>query len=132
MSYGNLRIMSIRKRGEYFKISNLLSFTNEKGNQDVYFLFHVYAGIQNGEYKLFNALQINTQLLAHQKVGFINYYYPKTHTFDKQKAEQQNNFLVDLAQNFNVPTAEVAYYFTETTEEIQKIKVSILFLAITG
>ncbi|MFT5824122.1 MAG: hypothetical protein ACI8ZM_005388 [Crocinitomix sp.] len=122
ISYANIRVLSIRERGKYFKISNMLSFTNEVGTEDVYFMFHVYAGIENGGLKLFNALEINTQFLAHQKVGFINYYYPKTHLFDIQKAEQQNKFLVNLAENFNVPTAEVDYYFTETNEEIQKIK----------
>ncbi len=122
LSYGSLRVLSIRERGDYFKISNMLSFTNEEGTQDVYFLFHVYAGLENGNMKLFNALEINTQYLAHQKVGFINYYYPKKHVFNREKAVQQNDFLVKLASNFNVPTAEVDYYFTETTEEMQEIK----------
>lgn len=123
ISYANIRVMSIRKRGEYYKISNSLTFTNTQGGEDLYFLFHVYAGFENGELKLFNALQINTaQLLSHQKVGFINYYYPKNHQFNFQLAEKQNDFLIELAKNFNVPVVEVDYYFAETTEEIQRIK----------
>lgn len=122
ISYASINLMSIRKRGEYFKISNMLSFKNQTGGQDIYYLFHVYAGMDNGQLKLFNALQINTEFLAHQKIGFINYYYPKKHKFDRSKGEKQNKFLVKLADNFDVATLEVDYYFAETTEEIQAIK----------
>lgn len=123
ISYANIRVLSIRKRGDYYKISNSLAFLNEFGKEDLYAIFDVYAGDDQGELKLFNALHVNKErLLEQKKVGCITYYYPKNHVFDMEKAVQQNVFLVDLAASFKVPIVDVEYYFAETNEEIQRIK----------
>lgn len=122
LSYADIRIMSVRKRGEYYKITNILSFKNEE-KSDIHCIFHLYAGLENGEMKLFNALKVNSELMMKTaKVGFLTYHYPKNHEFDLEKAELQNHFLIALADSFDVPVVDVDYYFAETTEEIQKIK----------
>lgn len=123
IALANIRVMSVRKRGDYFKITNILSFINRQNKDDVYFIFHVYVGRENGKFKLYNALKVNAaNEMFSQKVGFIRYFYPKDHEFNLTLAKKQNDFLVELAHNFQVPVVEVDYYFASTTEEIQRIK----------
>lgn len=123
ISYSNIRILSVRERGEYYKISNSLSFENEQGGQDLYFMFHIYVGYENEELKLYNALKVNSdQHMSSKKVGFLTYHFPKNHLFNPGKAQKQNDFLEKFANDFGVPVVDIDYYFTETAEQMQEIK----------
>lgn len=123
LSYANIRIMSVRERSGYFKISNVLSFMNQEGKEDVHCMFYVYAGYEKGELKLFNPLKVNKELrMNSEKIGLLTYYFPKNHFFDKEKAQRQNDFITQLAMDFGVPAVEIDYYFAGTTEEMQELK----------
>ncbi len=123
LSYVNIKILNISKIEEYYKITSLMEFPAKNSISNIQYIFHVYAGLENGELKLFNPLSINTKLyLNSTTVGFIKYHYPKSHTFNYKLAKKQNDFLKSLSKHFEVPMDTVDYYFASTNEEIQRIR----------
>jgi len=123
LSYADIKVLSIRKLEQYYKITSLMEFKPNEEKSNIQYIFHVYAGLENGELKLFNPLAINTKLhLNSTTVGFIRFHYPKSHEFNYKLAQKQNNFLLDIGKNFNVPTDTIDYYFAPTSEELQRIK----------
>jgi len=123
LSYANIKVLSIRKVEEYYKITSLMEFAPKEGKSNVQYIFHVYAAEEEGQLKLFNALAINTQLhLSTTTVGFIHFHYPKAHAFDQELAQKQNDFLLEVCRDFDVKADTIDYYFAPTYEEIQCIK----------
>jgi len=124
LTYTNIKILSVRESGEYFKITSIIEFDQmEEGESNIQYILHVYAGLEEGELKLFNALGVSTkQNLQSTQVGYINYHYPKYHDFNIELAKQQNEFIIEFSKNFDIPIDTVDYYFAPTNEEIQRIK----------
>ena len=123
LSYANIKVLSVRKMDDYYKITSLMEFAPNEGKSNVQYIFHVYAGMENGTMKLHNALAINTKLLLNSTtVGHIRYHYPKSHEFNIALAKKQDEFLVNLCTQFGVPPKTVDYYFAPTSEEIQRIR----------
>lgn len=123
ISYVNLKVLSIREAGEYFKITSLMEFPTKDSTSQVQYIFHVYAGKENGELRLFNALPVNTEMwLEERKVGYVRYHYPRHHTFDLELAQKQSNFLEKFSKDFGVPIDSIDYYFAPTLAGIQRIK----------
>lgn len=136
---GYVHTLTIKDLGSnLFKISayKALSFPNDKRwdydstimnpdeiNREVFYFFHLYCKKEELGYKLYNALPINSELfLNHTKVDYLNYHYPKIHSFDMQKAAKQNDFIIELCKNFEIELREVDYYFTETVEDLDRLR----------
>ena len=124
LSYINLKVLSVREVGEYYKITSIIEFDQlEEGESMIQYIIHVYAGLENNEFKLYNAIGINTKLnLETTQLGYIKYHYPKYHDFDINLAKKQNEFLIDFSSKFNVPIDTIDFYFATTNEEIQRIR----------
>lgn len=124
LSFAEVKILSVRNVGENYKITSLVEFDPiNRSRSNIQFIIHVYAGLVNGQLKLFNPLKINTELyLTNRTIGYIKFHFPKTHIFDENLALKLNSFIVDFSRNFSVPIDTIDYYFASTTEEIQKIK----------
>ncbi len=123
LSYADLKILNIKEKNDLYKITTQMEFKPKDGKSNIQYIFHVYAGDENGDLKLFNAININRKFnLHHETVGYINFYYPKSHLFNRSLAQKQNDFLVELSSNFDVPIDTIDYYFADTEEDIQKIK----------
>ncbi|MCB0701523.1 MAG: hypothetical protein R2863_12510 [Candidatus Kapaibacterium sp.] len=124
LTYTNIKILSVRQVGEYHKITSIIEFDlMEEGESNIQYILHVYAGLDEGELKLFNALGVNTKLnLNSSQVGFIKFHYPKYHEFNYDLANKLNDFVIDFSENFDVPLDTIDYYFAPTNEEIQRIK----------
>lgn len=134
MNYATVTILSIRKLGDYYKINSLMEFPGKDSiTSNIQYIYNVYAGEENGELKLFNPLKINTDInLNSTTVGFIRFHYLKTHTFDEVLAKKQNDFLVDFAKHFEVPTDTIDYYFAPTREELAQIRGFDFIIGING
>lgn len=123
LSYSSIKILSIKKIKEYFKITSIMEFKPKENTCNVQYIFHVYAGMENGELKLFNPLEINTKLNFNTTtIGYIKYHYPKFHHFNYELAKKQNDYLVELSKNFKVKTDTVDYYFTNTSSELLRAR----------
>jgi len=130
----SIKVLRINEVDEYFKITSLLEFESDEENVSfVQYIFHVYAGIENNQLKLFNPLEINTKLYFNStRVGYINYHYPKHHLFDIDLAKNQNDYLIDLSKNFHVNIDTVDFYFAKTNAELLKLRGLDFFIGYSG
>lgn len=123
LSLVDVKVLSIKKVENYFKITSMMEFKPKDKTSNVNYIFHVYAGKENGKLKLFNPLEINTKFYFNSTtIGFIKYFYPKTYKFNYQLAKKQSDYLFELSENFKVKIDTVDYYFAPTNEEILKIR----------
>ena len=129
-----IKILSVREFGEYYKIQSMLTNKNkETGEHDLYYNFHVYAKQVNNEWKLYNALTVNSELVFNSKtVGYLNYHFPKNHQFNLKEAERQNDFILKLCADFNVKPDTVEFYFAPTAKEILEVKGIDYVLGVNG
>jgi hypothetical protein len=111
LSYSNIKILSVKKIDEYFNITSIMEFKPKEKTCNVQYIFDVYAGIENGELKLFNPLEINTKLNFNSTtIGYIKYHYPKSQDFDYELAKKKNDYLIDLSEKFKVKNANINLY----------------------
>jgi len=133
LSYSDVKILSIKNFVEYFKITSIMEFKSKEGTCNVQYIFHVYAGMENGELKLFNPLAINTTLNFNTTtIGYIKYHYPKFHDFNYELAKEQSDYLVELSENFKVNIDTVDYYFANTNTELLRARGFDFLIANSG
>lgn len=123
MKHVRMKVLSLRDAGDFYKITSMMEFPPQDSISQVQYVFHVYAGKEDGRWKLYNPLEINTRRqLNSSSLGYIRFHYPKYHEFDRQLAQKQVDALEDVARHFQVPMDTIDYYFAPTLEEIQRIK----------
>jgi hypothetical protein len=123
LSYANIKVLSVKQIDKYFKITSIMEFKPKEKTSNVQYIFHVYAGIENGKLKLFNPLEINAKLNFNSTtIGYIKYHYPKYHNFNYELAKKQNDYLVDLSKKFKVNIDTVDYYFANSNTELLKVR----------
>jgi hypothetical protein len=133
LSYSNIKVLSVKKIDEYFKITSIMEFKPKGKTCNVQYIFHVYAGIENGELKLFNPLEINTKLNFNSTtIGYIKYQYPKFQDFDYELAKKQNDYLINLSEKFKVNIDTVDYYFANSNAELLKARGFDFLIATSG
>jgi hypothetical protein len=121
--YCRIKVLRVNKVKEYYKITSLMEFAEQGEKSNVQYIFHVYAGREDNEWKLFNPLPINTQFnLQKQTVGIVNYYLPKYQKFDEEGAIKQSEFLADFAKNMGVEMDTMNFYYANSRSEILVIK----------
>jgi hypothetical protein len=123
LGYMNISVIRVNKVSDYFKITSIASFASKKDTSNINYIFYVYAKKIDGEFKLFNALKVNSELLLEsEKIDFITYYYPKSHEFDLDLAQKQNQLIKEISDGMGIPLEEYKYYFANSREEIMNIK----------
>ena len=123
LGYMNVSVIRVNKVSDYFKITSIASFASETDTSNINYIFYIYAKKINGVFKLFNALKVNSELLLEsEKIDFITYYYPKSHEFDLDLAQKQNQLIKEIRDGMGIPLGEYKYYFANSREEIMNIK----------
>lgn len=116
-------ILSVKNSNGLYQIKSVFGSCDSSAAPNILCIANVFAKEENGEYKLCNALPINRDKeWSHQKVGFIDYYFPFYHSFDSTKAEKQNAFMMDVCKNFGVPMKQVEYYMADYFDEIEQLR----------
>jgi len=117
-----VHVLSIKSKDNVFEIKAQFGMCQE--NQELYVLAIVnyYAKKENGKYKLYNALSINREKWNHRRVGYIDFYYPLYHKFNKTKAKKLNEFIGEISDNFDVKPIPIEYYFADDFDEVQELK----------
>lgn len=115
-------VLSIEPWGEFYLIKSMFYFTYP--DETIYPLATVkyLAGLENGNFKLFNYSDFHTKNWYSRKVGSINYIYHQFHPFDKQKAVAANEFYQKLSQVFEVPIEEITYFIAPNCNEIFRMQ----------
>jgi len=117
-----IHVLSIKSKDSIYQIKAQFGMYQENKGPYVLAIVNYYAKKENGEYKLYNALTFNRKKWNHKKIGYIDFYYPLYHKFDKSKAKKLNEFIEEITNNFEVKPKPIEYYFADDFDEVQKLK----------
>jgi len=124
LQYG-ITVLGITEIENCYKITSKLEF---KINDSTFlnpFIFHVYAKNtkESEELKLYNPFPINKEkFMASEKIGNIEYIYPKHHKFNKKKAKQQNKEILALAKIYDFTLSDYQFIFTDDRESMYRLR----------
>lgn len=115
-------VMSIKFHNDICQIKIQFAYCKADGSLYILAIANYVAKKVNGKFKLFNALTLNKQAWNCTTVGIVDFYYPKYHRFDYQKAQKLNRFINEISSNFDVKPKPIEYYLADDYDEIQKLK----------
>lgn len=117
-----VHVLSIKFNKNSCEIKAQFSYCKDDGTPYILAIVNYLAKKEHGKYKLYNALNINKLDWNSTKVGFVDFYYPKYHKFDFEKAYNLNNFIRRTCKQFKVKPKAFEYYLADSYDEIQKLK----------
>lgn len=119
---GNPTILYVKPKNDFFEIKTLFSWTDSL--KDVYALCitSVFAKKENGQYKLYNALTVNSKNWKTQTIGSVTFHFPQSHTFNQNEANKLLQSISDLTKQWNLQTIPIDYYFADTYEEVLRLR----------
>ncbi|QAA80837.1 hypothetical protein EI546_03425 [Aequorivita sp. H23M31] len=117
-----VHVLSIKSKNGVYQIKAQFGLCQENGEPYVLAIANYFVKKENGSYKLYNALTFNKKEWLSTKVGFVDFYYPKYHEFNYEKAEKLNNFIKDICNDFDVKPKPIEYYLADDFDEIQALK----------
>jgi hypothetical protein len=117
-------IIGISENKGLYKITSKFEFKINDSTFVNPYIFHVYAKSTspNGELKLYNPLPINKELyMESEKIGNIEYIYPKSHVFNRKKAKKQYKEIKALAKKFDFTLSDYQFIFTNDRESMYRL-----------
>jgi len=120
------RILSIEKEGEYYYAIRTLYYREGLAGpyqgSNPWAVQRLYAGKENGEWRLFDPLPIITAKWPRTQVGRLVYIYNSEHSFDEKLAKEQAGFVDSIISAFELPKIEpVEFYITSHKDELARI-----------
>lgn len=117
-----VHVLSIKSKNEIHEIKAQFGFCKENGEPYVLAIANYFVKKENGSYKLYNALTFNKKQWLCTNVGLVDFYYPKYHKFNFEKAEKLNNFIKNICNDLDVKPKSFEYYLADDFDEIQSLK----------
>lgn len=127
-----VHVLSLRFVGEECFIKVQFSSCRDNGIPNVLAIVNYIAKKENGKYKLYNFLTRSKKKWNTTTVGQVQFYYPKYHQFNKEKAQKLNEFIGAICENFEIEPKPFEYYLADDYEEIQKLKGIDYYLGMGG
>ncbi|OFY64148.1 MAG: hypothetical protein A3H98_14355 [Bacteroidetes bacterium RIFCSPLOWO2_02_FULL_36_8] len=121
-SMGYPTILYMKSQNGFIEIKTLFGWSDSLKNIYALCITSVFAKKENGEYKLYNALTVNSYNWQIQKIGSLTFHFPLTHIFDKAKATILISSIDSLRKQWKLNSAPIDYYFADTYEEIQHLR----------
>lgn len=121
-SMGQATILYVKPKNDFVEIKTLFGWSDSLQNINVLCITSVFAKKENGAYKLFNALTVNSSNWQKQKIGSVTFHYPPTHIFDKEKANKLPLSINRLTKQWKLQPIPINYYFADNFEEIQRLR----------
>jgi hypothetical protein len=122
-SMGYPTILYVKPKKDFWEIKTVIGmFDDSSKSIEVIAITSVYAKKENGAYKLYNALTVNSSEWQTQKLGSVTFHYPPAHTFDKEKAGKLLQSIDDLIKEWKLQPIPIDYYFADTYEEIEHLE----------
>jgi hypothetical protein len=113
----------VKPEKDFWEIKTMFGWYDDSLKKiEVLCIASVFAKKENGEYKLYNALTVNTADWQTQNIGSVTFHFPKEHTFDFEKAGRLLRSIQDLTTEWKLSPIPIDYYFADTYEEIQHLR----------
>ena len=121
-SMGNPTILYVKPKHDFFEIKTLFSSTDSLENVSVLCITSVFCKKENGQYKLYNALTVNSKNWKLENTESVTFHFPESHAVDKNEANKLLKSINNLKKQWNLQTIPIDYYFADTYEEIQHVR----------
>lgn len=125
LNYFKPTILSIEKEGDNYAIRTLFAAEGLKGiyrRSNPWCITKLYAGKENNQWKLKNALPVLTEKWERKTVGKITFIYPHSHQFNDTLAQKSNEFCNRIATEFQFPDWQpFDFYITDSGDELGKL-----------
>jgi len=120
---GNHLTFDIRKLDDtYYEINTLIEFEYEDNSRLVFAIYRVCAKKTNDEFRLYNFFHHRKQQLNSYQIGRINYYYPNSFSFDKERAKKAVVILNDIQKKYRIETdIPITYILAKSLDECNEI-----------
>jgi hypothetical protein len=125
LSYYKPTILSVEKEGENYAIRTLF---NAEGLEDIYkksnpwCITKLYAVKEDSQWKLKNALPIQTQYWKRKTIGKITFIYPAEHQFNDILANKTHEFCDSVVLKFQFSDWKpFDFYITKSGDELGKL-----------
>ncbi len=115
-------VMSITDEKPFYKIRTLFASADDSGFADPLAIEEVYAKREGRNFKLFNALPVNTREWSHKTIGSITYIFPPYHTFNDALAKKMSRFADSLSLITQIPSIPVDFYLADSYDELAKAR----------
>ncbi len=117
-----VQVLSIKFKNNICQIKAQFSYCKADGSPYVLAIVNYIAKKEHGKYKLYNVLTLNKQNWNLTTVGIVDFYYPKYHKFNYKKAQELNDFINVMCNNFGVKPKPFEYFIANDYDEIQELK----------
>jgi len=117
-----VHVLSIKFNKNICQIKAQFSYYQEGKSPYVLAIVNYLAKKENGKYKLYNVLTDNKQNWNCTPVGMVDFYYPKYHKFNSEKAQKLNDFINQICSTFGVQPKPFEYFLADDYDEIQDLK----------
>ena len=121
-SMGRPTIIYVKPKEDFYEIRTLFGTSDSLKNISVLVITSVYAKKENGEYKLYNALTVNSASWQTQKVSDVTFHFPAYHKFNSQNASTLIRSIDTLKKQWSLESIPIDYYFANTFEEIDHLR----------
>lgn len=121
-SMGSPTILYVKPKSGFFEIKTLFSWTDSLESVYTSGITSVFAKKENGQYKLYNALTVNSKKWKTEKFGSVTYHFPQSHTFDKNEAGKLLQSIGELKKQWSLQIIPIDYYFADTYEEVEHLR----------
>ncbi len=119
---GRPTILYVKPNHDYFEIKTLIGWTDSLKSVYTLCIASVFAKKEKEQFKLYNALTINSKSWKTKKLGSVTFHYLPTHSFDKNNANKLLQSIDRLTKQWNLQIIPIDYYFADTYEEIQHLR----------
>jgi hypothetical protein len=115
-------LLSVSRVGDSFVLRTMfyLSPPGDSGRVNVISIIQTGAHLENGSYKLCNALPINTRSWKSEQVGSIKFVCPLEHQFNRSIAVRMSTFIDSLAAIWKTALVPIEYYFADDIDRVAK------------
>lgn len=121
-SMGNATILYVKPGNNFYEIKTLFAWADSLQEIRVLSIISVFAKKENGKFRLYNALTVNSTNWKSIKISDVTFYFPGYHQFSQKKANDLINSIRNLRKQWNLKVIPIDYYFANTYEEVQHLR----------
>src|SRR5215467_13169552 len=101
-SMGNATIIYVKPKNDFFEVKTLFGWSDSLHNVYPLCITSIFLKKENGEFKLYNALTVNSHDWQIKKIRSVTFHFQKTHIFDKMKANKLLSSIYVLTKQWNL------------------------------